>query len=124
MDIDGRADELSLKNAIGSEDLAPSTWVSAPAIVHDTGSPIVSGPHIAQLTPRELRALRRDMAPIDDLLPSDSSSTANSDYGSTHRGARWLRRLYLPAHHIGGDGGTPKHYHQTLDMQPSSHTPS
>jgi hypothetical protein len=48
MDIDGRADELSLarpQNTIGSEDLEPLAGVSAPVIVRDTGSPIVSEPH-------------------------------------------------------------------------------
>ena len=74
MDIDGRTDELPrlrLQDAIGSESLALSTGASAPTIVHNTGSPIVSELHTVQPIPRELRALCRDMAPIDDALTSE-----------------------------------------------------
>ncbi len=71
MDIDGRADELPRAHShdsIGSEDLAPSAGVSAPAMVQDTGLPVVLEPPTVRPIFRELRALLRDMTPVDDPL--------------------------------------------------------
>ncbi len=74
MNIYGRVGELSRarsQEVIGSEDLTPSTGVIAPAIVYDTGFSIASEPSTVQPISRELRALLRDMAPVDVPLTSE-----------------------------------------------------